>query len=243
MSYADMTLNDPNAVKRYMQRRRFRSALLALSRLGKGADRVTVLDWGCGHAALYHFLKTHCRHLSYVGYDPSPAMLEEARESLGPDREDVVLVSNEAELTGTEFDMLFCLEVFEHLDDDETRRTLDRWYRLLPAGAGLAIGVPNEIHVPALVRGGFRMARRYGSFDARPAAILAAALGRPPCQRPWRTLPTGAKYCYYHMGFDHRRLLPLVQERFPVVRVYGSPWPGLPVALNTEVNIVAHKPG
>lgn len=53
----------------------------------------TILDWGCGYGALYDFLKRFGLPFHYVGFDITPAVLEQARAShpgvlfVGPDEE------------------------------------------------------------------------------------------------------------------------------------------------------------
>jgi hypothetical protein len=57
--------------------------------------------------------------------------------------------------------------------------------RLLTKGGLLIVGLlimgaPNELYITALLKGAFRIKRRYGAYDARPGNILRAAIGKPP---------------------------------------------------------------
>jgi hypothetical protein len=114
---------------------------------------------------------------------------------------------------------------------------------VLRPGGRVVIGVPVELGPPAFAKGCFRAVRRPEDFDARPATILTAALGRPPQPRPLDEISPGRAYYPHHAGFDHRRLVRLVGERFTVERKAGSPFPALPLWLNSELYIRARKAG
>ena len=98
--------------------------------------------------------------------------------------------------------------------------------------------MPNELFVPALAKGIFRMTRRYGAFDARPSNVLKAALGRPPKTRPVRRIARGLPYHMAHTGFDHRKLQERLSEAFDPVRSFGSPIDAAPWLLSSEIYLV-----
>jgi hypothetical protein len=101
--------------------------------------------------------------------------------------------------------------------------------------------VPNELFLPALVKGLFRMTRRYGAFDARPANVLQATIGRPPGRRPVREITAGLPYHFHHTGFDHRELRRTLSETFEVERQFASPAGG--ELLGTEIYLILKKRG
>ena len=98
-----------------------------------------------------------------------------------------------------------------------------------------------ELWGPALAKGLFRMARRPNSFDGRLNHVLAAARGRAPSPRPEVEISPGRAYFPHHLGFDHRRLLTAMRERFDIERVWGSPAAVAPPWLNSEVYILARR--
>jgi SAM-dependent methyltransferase len=145
------------------------------------------------------------------------------------------VVTEEAALPTGEADLVFCTEVFEHLPPAETARALDEIARVLaPAGRAI-IGVPVEIGPPAAAKGVFRALRRPGDFDARPAGIASALLGRAPAPRPLEAISPGRAYFPHHLGFDHRRLAAALGERFRLERRAGSPFGALPACFNSEI--------
>jgi hypothetical protein len=125
--------------------------------------------------------------------------------------------------------------VLEHLPEERLGSTLGLISGLLARDGVCILEAPNEIFLPALARGAFRMARRYGEFDARLRNVLGASVGRPPRQRPLGEIGPGLPYHFHHLGFDDRRLTPRLRERFAIVDRFGSPWPLLAPRLNFEI--------
>lgn len=226
MTYAEKTTGDPNPIKRWLQRRRFVEAVSAVPVSGLRGSRV--LDYGAGNGELAKYLAERAPDCDYWAFEPDSERNAEARENLAglP----VKFVTDVSGLPPEGFGFLFCLEVFEHLPEAETCAALDDIARLLCRDGRAVIGVPHELYLPAVLKGVFRMTRRLGDFDARPANILRAALGRPPEARP-----LSGRYYPHHLGFDHRVLEERLSARFRVVRKWFSPAPPLGPFLNSEI--------
>jgi SAM-dependent methyltransferase len=73
-----------------------------LLRVADDADRVEVLDYGCGYGALVDELDRDGRPFRWVGFDISDAMLDEARARYG-DRAECSVVADEATLEALDF--------------------------------------------------------------------------------------------------------------------------------------------
>jgi len=236
-NYSDITVRDRNPVKSYLQRRRLRDALSVLDGLKKGFAG-KLLDFGAGSGELTRIVAGRFPRARVYCYEPAPDLLEEARRNLSG-FENVVLVPSLEELEGIRFRYVFCLEVFEHLPRRETVRAIRAINRHLAAEGTAVVGTPNELFFPALVKGLFRMTRRYGAFDARPGNVLRAAVGRPPKRRPVREITAGLPYHFHHTGFDHRDLRRKLSETFEVERQFASPVGG--ELLGTEIYLVLRK--
>ena len=219
--YSEITVGDRSPVKRYLQKRRLRDAASVVEDLYPGFAE-TFLDFGGGDGALSALVARRFLETAVFCYEPAPDIFDEACQNLSR-LENVTLVSDRKELRGTKFDLVFCLEVFEHLPPRQTAKTIRIVDRLLGDGGVFVVGVPNELFLLALVKGMFRMTRRYGAHDARFGNVLRAAVGRPPGERPVRRISRGLPYHFHHLGFDHRKLRRLLQETFDPVREFGSP--------------------
>lgn len=240
MGYADITFKDKNYFKRFFQRRRLRVACdEALKFFKNKEENLCILDYGCGNAELYKDLRTYIDQFYYTGYDPIEEMLVEAKANIQAD-DKITLTANKSSLKENGYDLIFCLEVFEHLPEAVLKQELENLNGLLSDKGIIVFGVPNEIYLAGFVRGMFRMTRRYGEFDANFKNILSSTLGRPPRNRNVNMNESGT-YLYYHMGFDHRELIKAIKTVFDVEKVFGSPLPLFPTFLNTEITISCKK--
>ena len=237
MTYRDITRNDKNPIKRLVQRRRLADAL---SLVGSDARPRTIIDFGAGDGELCKRLAARFRGARILCYEPVAWLRAEAA-ALVADTASVVIASRLDQLPAGEGDLVFCMEVFEHLPPRQTAEAIDAIDRVL-ADEGLAvIGVPLEVFAPALLKGLFRMARRYGEFDAVAGNVVLAVLGNPPGDRPVAEIAPGLPYHFHHLGFDHRRLRGQLEERFAILRTAGSPFRLLGTWLNSEVYYVLRK--
>lgn len=240
-SYADLTTADANPLKRFVQRRRLADALGVLRSVSADVQ-VSILDYGGADGQLTRLVAQRLPRASVVCYEPTPHLAAEAAHRL-EGLENARVVSSVESLSADGFDYCFCLEVLEHLNASLVDQTLARIEKLLAPGGTCVIGVPNEIFLPALLKGLFRMLRRPGQFDTRLANVARATFGRPPVDRPLGEIAPGLPYHFFHLGFDHRRLQGTLAARFRLERVYGSPFPWAPIAVNSEVYFVARTRG
>ncbi len=235
-SYARLTRNDPNPLKRWLQRRRLDDAL----RAAEPAEPLCIVDYGGGDGALTAMAAERWPDAELICFEPAPQLAAEARALLAGVEQAEVLEAT-AEIADGCADLVFCTEVFEHLPEAQTQAALAEIARILMPGGRVVIGVPVEIGPPALLKGLFRMVRRPGAFDARPGPVLSAALGRPPGPRPQAEIAPGLPYFPHHAGFDHRALYGAIAARFGLEAVSGSPFSRLPLSLASEVYFTAMK--
>lgn len=239
MSYANLTISDKNPIKRWLQRRRFDDALKALDRAAPAPAPLKVMDYGAGNGELIRQL-AELRPIEATVFEPTPTLMKEARQHLAH-LDAVSFCRTPTEAPGDHFDYVFCLEVFEHLPPEQTEQALAQIQRLLKPTGVAVIGVPHELFVPALIKGAFRMSRRFGAFDARPRNILAAFRGKPPTERPTTEIAPGQAYHSHHLGFDYRRLESQFRPYFRREARWFSPFPLLGSSLNSEVYYLLKK--
>jgi len=236
-SYADLTRNDPSRVKSFLQRRRLRDAI----RLGSDyAKARRIVDYGAADGEFCKLLAAQFPDATIWCFEPAASLRSEAVENLrAVDR--VAVVDSVSSIPSGSCDLLFCMEVLEHLPPEGVEKSIEQIRRLLQTGGVAVIGVPIEIHGSALLKGFFRMGRRYGAFDARPGNILRASAGFPPPSRPMSELESGLPWHHEHLGFDHRPLGKRLRREFTLVRTAGSPVRWLGAFLNSELYFVVRK--
>lgn len=237
MLYASLTRNDRNPLKRFIQRKRIRDALTLTAHLENGA----VLDFGAGDGELSRCLGQRSSRLRVCCYEPCGFLRSEASQNTSG-LANVEIHESTAEFADDSFDFVFCLEVFEHLPETAAVEALGQLRRLLHPEGRAIIGVPIEIHIPAFVKGLFRMARRYGEYDARLWNILRATAGFPPDDRPMVPIDQNLEYHPHHLGFDHRGLLAMLNAaNLQVLQTIASPCASLGQHLNSELHFLVRK--
>ena len=237
-TYDETTLRDRSAIKRWLQRRRLHDALACLDE--RMSPRV-IIDFCGGCGELSKRLAARFPEASIYCYEPSSWYLEEARENFAG-MERITLVPSVDLLPKGTCDLLYCNEVFEHFPPAETQQAIGQIVELLSPDGAAVIGVPIEIFIPALLKGAFRMTRRYGAYDARWSTVLRASLGLPATDRPVVDMGPGP-FHIPHLGFDHRSFERRLERDFAIVRRRTSPISWLGTFLNNEIYYTLRKAG
>ena len=232
----------------WSHRRRFHLAC----RLAARFSGRRLLDYGCGDGT---FLAMACDGPDApgeaVGAEISDAVVNDCRARLGgPTGLSFVTV---AELARPEsegrFDVLFCMEVLEHVVD--RKPIFELWDWLLRRGGEVIVSVPNEIGpAPAIKQPARRLARWCGMSDypgSTPYTWLeyARSLFAGSHQHITRPVLRGADgpsfHC--HKGFNWRALRDELVQRWELVRIYRSPAQFLPVDFNSQIWFHLRKTG
>jgi ubiquinone/menaquinone biosynthesis C-methylase UbiE len=237
VNYADITFHDLNPIKRYLQRHRLKDAV----RLCRAkTDANVIVDFGAGNGELCMQLSGEFPAATIYCYEPHQEFLDQARDNL-KHIDNIIFCSDPAQLASSSADILFCLEVFEHLPEKELDLALKQFKRMLAVDGIAVIGVPVETGLPALYKGIFRMLRRFGEFDAQFKQIISAVFGRPVSERPKVKLLQGGNYHPHHLGFDHRQFRDVMSCNFNVLKISASPFPILGLLVNPEANFLVKR--
>lgn len=237
MAYSEHTFSDPNPIKRWLQHQRLDTALMLAGEFAKPQPKA-ICDYGAGNGEL-------CKHLfkaygcsDIVCFEPTPQLMQEAKVNLGQTGFPVLFASSLIDLKQHKFDLIFCLEVFEHLLPKEMTEASDQIQMMLGSDGVGVIGVPVEIGLPAAYKGLFRMRRRFGAFDATIRNVTAAILGKPPRSRPIAELAPGIPVYPDHLGFNYREFQSFLEQRFRVLKISGSPFKWLGAWGSPEIYFV-----
>jgi len=238
MSYAEITFKDKNPIKRWIHRQRLLSAIKLCRRLSQPIG--AICDFGAGNGELCKLAAASYPEARIICYEPAPSLLAEARANLS-NVSNVELCQDIGTVSPGTLDVVFCLEVFEHLPPEETTDALRTIFGLLKPEGTAVVGVPVEVGFPALYKGIFRMARRYGAFDANLRNVASSSFGFPPENRPISELAPGIRWHFEHTGFDFRPFGKILGGYFTLRKVSASPFPALGSLLMPEVYFVAEK--
>ncbi|AFY81391.1 class I SAM-dependent methyltransferase [Oscillatoria acuminata] len=253
MRYSDRTVNDKNPTKRFLQQNRLIHSYSVLSRFFEKNREIKILDFGGGSGELCKILSVEFPNAKICMYEPSLEKRQEALENLRGIEPEINLIGDFNEITSNEsFDLIFCLEVMEHMPESQIVIELERISKSLKNGGYSVFGVPNEIYISGMIRGLFRLYRRltlkdefinhgYTEFDANLKNIVMATIGNPPSVRPVQVSSFGTPCHPGHMGFDYRSFENLLTHFFSIDKKYGSPVLNLPILLNTEAYFLCKK--
>jgi SAM-dependent methyltransferase len=240
INYASITVEDRNPVKRKLQHIRLQHSVRILSRVSRDFDG-TILDFGSGDAQLCRQIARIWPASRIISYEPAEELRQQALQNVKSFPQ-IKVIGSLKDINHRKFNYIFCLEVLEHLPLAELNQALINLARFSEENTVLVIGVPNEIYISALIKGLFRMSRRYGEVDAVPPNIIKAMLGYPPVSRPVGEISPDIPYVFRHMGFDYRKFIKKLQRYFKVVEFYGSPFPFLSEFFNLELYFICrHK--
>lgn len=119
------------------------STLRSLIKRYLPADRtVSILDLGCGHGALIHFLRQAGFH-NVVGVDVSPEQVAEASRLGIEGIHEGNLMETLRNLSDHSHDVVIAFDVIEHFTKDELLYFADEVFRVLKPGGRWIIHAPN----------------------------------------------------------------------------------------------------
>ena len=236
LSYAERTRDDANAIKQFIHNDRFDFATSIFQQFSSQRS-LSTLDFGAGDGELIRRLAKLTSE-DLVAYEPAPTfqaqLAQNLSQSLG-----ARIVSNLSQITD-QFDIIFCLEVLEHLPRESLNSTIETIKHLLKDDGVFVLSVPHEIHLPALAKGIFRMVRRFGAFDAQPINVFRATMGWK-IYRPLSQMSDHLPYHFDHIGFDYRELEALCATHFSEIKRTFRPIPIVGSLFNSEVYFILRK--
>lgn len=172
----------PNPLIRWLFWERLDSAVtLAAPNAGS-----RILDFGAGSGVL---LPTHHRHAARVvavDVELRPARALAMKRGLATELVDGATFAAWADREEGSFDLVYALDVLEHIDGDELASTIVRLVRLLAAGGRLIVSGPTETRAYQLGRllAGFR-----GDYHERNIFDIDAEIRRHARREAWVRVP------------------------------------------------------
>ena len=216
VSYDRQTLNTPNPVARFAQRRRFAVSLDLVSQ--SVPDKGRLLDFGCGTGSFLVQLGRMKSGLDLFGFDPES----------GHVAQDYKHVDNMEIIADASMDVVCCFETLEHLHPNEFNDFVTQTRRVLRDSGRLVLSVPIIGGPPLLAKEFNRIMlfQRKSDYSAKEL-VLASLFGRP-AQRTENIRGS-------HKGFDFRFLRKSLEQEFALLAVRHSPIPWLPWFLNSQI--------
>lgn len=229
-SYKDKTYASNDPLRKFSHASRFELA----ASLFDVPENGRVLDFGGGDGAFLDMVRTRATHPfeavlfePYMEVPPNQAFVHATRwdevNDLAADRL---------------FDVVFCQEVMEHFAPHRQEEALERIASVMAPNGTLVLSVPVELGPVALVKNIARWKYRRNGTEIYNYPNLFRSIFALPIPEA----RSGDDYLT-HMGFyftDFRRVL---EQRFVIKEIIGSPFSSLPLPLNSQVFFRGHPRG
>jgi 2-polyprenyl-3-methyl-5-hydroxy-6-metoxy-1,4-benzoquinol methylase len=221
VSYQDRTIDSPSRLRRFSHRKRFQIATELVGPL----VYEQILDYGTGDGYFLRQLATANPDAQIVGYEPNGVEVSECYQ----DVRNVHVVSTVRQFSPGSFNKISCLEVMEHLLEEDLDDVLADMRRLLCSSGRVIISVPIEIRGAALVKYAVRAVLGHLEPGMTISSTFRCALGMKVERHREAT-------CYGHKGFDYRKLEEKIKSSgFSIESRVFSPVPALRGVLNSQV--------
>ena len=135
--YQARALSSERAAQRFWHEAKFR----LIERIASPAKHERVLDAGCGSGTISHFLSQHAAEV--VGVDSNPSAIRYATETYKAPNLRFRLGQFDELKDERAFDRIYCVEVIEHLYEEQVAEILVLFYKLANPGAALFLTTPN----------------------------------------------------------------------------------------------------
>ena len=135
--YQARALQSPRAAQRFWHAAKLR----IIDRLAPPRPQSRIADAGCGSGVIAAHLAQTASEV--VGFDSNPSAVSFAANTYGSDRLRFVLGPFERIVDEGPFDQIYCLEVLEHLYEEQAVETLRLFARAARPGAEVFVTTPN----------------------------------------------------------------------------------------------------
>jgi SAM-dependent methyltransferase len=225
MSYASTTRDTKDPLKRIAHSVRLKQAaeMVPLNR------SMRVLDYGCGDGGFFDYLEKSVPAENLYGFDPSANLLSEMTFRGATTYQNINDLLDQHPHV---FDVVYCMEVCEHLMLAEIFVLFENIRKLAKPDAQIVFGVPIETGPSGFVKNIYRtvMGHQGATFGRAIKSLFGMWIPRASAPRGW----IGS-----HIGFDCKAFSELFKYGgFEIVRRSHLPYPILGGVLNNEAYYV-----
>lgn len=135
--YQARALHSEHAAQRFWHEAKFR----LIERIALPAKHERVLDAGCGSGTISHFLSQHAAEV--VAMDSNPSAIRYATETYKTPNLRFRLGQFDELTDERAFDRIYCIEVIEHLYEEQVAEILAFFRQITNSGGSLFVTTPN----------------------------------------------------------------------------------------------------
>ena len=234
MEYSNLTILNKSFLKRFSHKSRFKIASNILKENYKNNNQ-NILDYGTGSGDFLKKLKHDFPDLKNVyAYEPLIERYNETLENISHHKN--IIVYNSINDIEKKFDIIFCMEVFEHLNKKLIIEALNNIAKALNTKGICIVSVPIETGFGGFLKNIVRTLIGETHHGSSPKNFLKVLFGIK-IQRN-----ENVDYISSHVGFSHHELENLIKiQNFTITKKYFSPFSYLGSQLNSQIFFIIKK--
>ena len=213
-AYQRQTFNTPNPIARYAHRSRLRRSIGYADEML--CPNGCLLDFGCGTGDFLQAFRAIRSDANLFGFEPY----------LSPGAEAFTRVGNMADVEAGSVDVITCMEVLEHLADDDLSMFVAQSRRVLRSTGSILVSVPIMGGLTLFMKEINRVFLFRRKSDYSLKEILKASFGGK--------VERSANRLGSHKGFDFRELRQILRDDFVIAAEATCPFSVLPWWLNSQ---------
>jgi len=226
VNYEKQTLDNPNPIARFAHRTRFKISKQIVSDLV--SKNSVILDFGCGHGRFLSEISSEDRikdnDCKLLGYDPY----------LQITFDNFTVVSDQSLIADNSIDIISCLEVVEHLFDDEIDLFIEFANKKLKANGKILVTVPIMIGPAVFLKEVLRAILHRKMPDVKFIDLVKSGFFGI-------SAPRAIDVKTSHRGFDWRVAKKKINKVFSLKKLSFSPVPFIGWYGNSQAIMVFEK--
>jgi len=172
--YTNLTISNKSLLKRFSHGTRFKIAIELLN----PSSEDTILDFGTGDGFMLKCILSTGKAPEITGYEPVSYMYQELKESLATEiNNEAISVVQTLDFPAGRFSKISCLEVLEHLSEENQRAQICRMRDMLCDDGMLVISVPIEIGFASFCKNIARIILRQTHPNTSVGTVLKSLFG------------------------------------------------------------------
>ena len=239
MKYSNLTIENPNFLKRFSHQSRFIEAGKLLEKY-KSLEKFSLLDFGSGDGYFIKFLKEKKFFFDFNAYDADPEekQIIEMKNLFKNNNIKDVGIYNEFKKIDKKFNFITCLETLEHFNEEDQTKILNQIKSLLKEDGRIIISVPIEVYLSGFAKMIFRFLVNQNHENTSIKNLFKTLFGIPIIENlNDKFLSTHEmNYKSTHVGFYYFNLISLIKKmRFKIEEIKFSPFPFLSSIFNSQI--------
>ena len=233
MSYSKQITDNKSKIKKFSHLKRFKIAKMLVEDLNPNS----VLDYGTGNGFLLTFIAQSKQDIDLYGYERIVSMYDELVNHIKDSPfSNIHCINNLKEVEGQRFEVVTCLEVLEHFNENYQKEFLNHIKNITTVDSKIIISVPIETGLSSLFKNLIRYVVKQKHSNTSLSNVIKSIFGLHVDRI------NDKPYINSHVGFNYKHLEKLIlKEGFEITKKKFSPFHILGGIVNSQVFYILKK--